>query len=333
VNPEEFIMNRIPGRALLGLLGLLVTALVGIGAVAQSRSDRTFDIPEPMVQASSDPDVVARGRYLVFGPAHCSYCHTSKDLWPRLDAGEELPLTGGYAMQLPIGTLYSTNLTPDPETGIGRLRDGQLARMLRHNVRADGRASLPLMEFQDMSDEDVVAVISYLRSVPPVRNPVPEKQLNLVGRVVMALLITPTAPAGIPPTSAPAEGPSIERGAYLANAVANCAGCHSPRNMTDGTYTGPRFAGGVMDIEGHPTYVFSVPNLTPDPKTGFIVSWTEEQFVASFRTGRRYRTSHMPWGAYKRMSEDDLRAIYRYLMSLDPVENETRPLLQTKRKK
>jgi mono/diheme cytochrome c family protein len=323
-------MRRIVMRSLLGLFGCLGLMVAGAAGIAQARWDRTFNIPEPYVEIRSDAETIDRGRYLVFGPAHCSYCHTPPDLWERLDAGEELPLIGGYAFELPLGTITSPNLTPDLETGIGRYTDGQLARMLRHNVRADGRAALPLMEFQNMSDEDVVAVISYLRSVSAVRNEVPDVEWNLVGKAMMALLIKPTAPAGTPPARSPAEGPSIERGAYLANSVANCAGCHSPRNMADGSYTGPRFSGGVMDVDGDPTHFYSVPNLTPDPKTGFIVSWTEDQFVARFGVGKLHPGSHMPWDAYKRMSEGDLRAVYRYLMSLDPVENATGATLQAK---
>jgi mono/diheme cytochrome c family protein len=330
-SPEKKTVKRIAARASLGLLGILAFALVGLGATAQARWDRTFDVPVPVVHASSDADVVARGRYLVFGPAHCSYCHTPQGDWARLDAGEEIPLVGGYAFELPIGTFRSPNLTPDPETGIGRYTDGQLARMLRHGVRPDGRATLPVMEFQDMSDEDVVAVISYLRSRPAVRNEVPAHELNLLGKAVMAMLIGPTAPNGTPPATSPPAGPTVERGAYLANSVANCAGCHSPRSMTDGSYTGPRFSGGVMDVDGDPTHFFSVPNLTPDPETGHIVGWSADQFVARFRAGKLIEGSHMPWNAFQRMSNDDLRAIHAYLMSLDPVRHDTGPTLQKKK--
>jgi mono/diheme cytochrome c family protein len=325
-------MKHIAARLAIGLIGILALLLVGIGAMAHTRWDRTFDIPEPLLDASDDPGVIARGRYLAFGPAHCSYCHTPPADWPRLDAGEELPLIGGYAMELPIGTIQSPNLTPDAETGIGRITDGQLARMLRHNVRADGRAALPLMEFENMSDEDVVAVISYLRSVPPVRHEVPPSELSLMGKAIMAMLIKPTAPTATPPLRSPPEELTIERGEYLANAVANCAGCHSPRNLSDGSYTGPRFSGGVMDVDGDPTHFFSVPNLTPEPGTGHIASWTEEQFLARFKAGRVYAGSHMPWAAYMRMSDTDLRAIYRYLMELEPIENETGPMLQSKKR-
>jgi mono/diheme cytochrome c family protein len=323
-------VKRILGRAALGLVVLLVLLAGGVVGIAQARWDRGFDIPEPEIHASTDAEVIERGRYLVFGPAHCSSCHTPADHAARLDDGEELPLIGGYEWVLPIGTLRSPNLTPDVETGIGRFTDGQLARMLRHNVRADGRAAFPLMEFQNLSDEDMVAVISYLRSAPSVRHEVPDNEFNLMGKALMAMLIKPTGPAAAPPRQSPTAEVSIERGAYLANSVTNCAGCHSPRSLTDGSYTGPRFSGGVMEVDGDPTHFFSVPNLTPDPKTGYIASWSEEQFLQRFAAGKLHPGSHMPWNAFRRMSDDDLRAIYRYLMSLEPVENETGPTLQKK---
>jgi mono/diheme cytochrome c family protein len=323
---------RLVGRGVAGLFGIVAIAATGIGAVAHGRWDRTFDVAEPALSATTDPLVIDRGRALVFGAAYCSYCHMPIEQWPRLDAGEELPLVGGYALELPIGTLRSANLTPDVETGIGRYSDGQLARMLRHNVRPDGRAVLPLMEYQDLSDEDVVAVISYLRSVPPVHNAVPASEYNLIGKAVMATLIRPIGPTAPVRAASPPAGVSIERGEYLATAVANCVACHSPRSTTDGSYTGPRFSGGSMDVDGDPTQQFSVPNLTPDPATGHIVDWTEARFLARFRAGKLYPASHMPWGAFGRMSEEDLLSIYRYLMSLDPVVNETGPLLQPKKR-
>jgi mono/diheme cytochrome c family protein len=275
--------------------------------------------------------LVEQGRYLVYGPAHCSYCHTPPEQWSRLDAGEELPLVGGYELKLPLGVLRSPNITPDRETGIGRYSDGQLARMLRHGVRPNGRVAFPVMEFQNLSDEDVIAVLSYLRSVDPVRNAVADHDWNLIGKGLLAFLIKPAAPTGRPPVASPAPGVSIERGAYIANSVANCAGCHSPRNLADGSYTGPRFSGGTMEVDGDPDHIFGVPNLTPDAATGHLLAWSEDQFLARFRAGPAYPGSHMPWNAFARMSDDDVRSIYRYLNSLDPVNNATGPILQKKR--
>jgi mono/diheme cytochrome c family protein len=127
----------------------------------------------------------------------------------------------------------------------------------------------------------------------------------------------------------PAEAPTAERGEYLANRVANCAGCHPQRNLLDGSYTGPRFSGGgVIPRETDPSQVYVTPNLTPDSATGHIYRWSEDQFVARFRAGRVFEDTHMPWAAFGKMSDTDLRAIYRYLRSLAPVTNPTGALIQ-----
>jgi mono/diheme cytochrome c family protein len=313
----------------LGVVLTPVVALSGLGATAQLRWDRTFDAPEPALRASLDADVIERGRYLAFGPAHCAVCHSTQDKWARIEAGEELPLTGGFGFKVPFGTIYTANLTPDGETGIGRWTDAQLARMLRHGIRPDGRAAAPFMEFQNLSDEDIVALISYLRAQPPVRNEVPQHEYNMLGKALMAFMITPRGPESVPPARAPAELPTVERGEYMANNVAGCVNCHSKRDMMDGSYIGPRFAGGhEMPFDDDPTKMFVSPNLTPDPATGHIHQWSEEQFVARFRAGRVHPQSHMPWGLFVKMSDADLQAIYRYLRTLEPVRNETGPIVQ-----
>lgn len=313
-------MKRRLTKVLIGVGATLALALVSLAATVTLRWDRTFEAPYPDVRASTDPEVIARGRYLAYGPAHCAACHTGAGQHAALEAGETPPLSGGNEWNLPPGVIRSPNLTPDPETGIGRYSDAQLARMLRHGVRPDGRAAVPFMEFQNLSDEDLVAVISFLRSQPAVRNAVPPSELNVLGKAVMALMIEPIGPSGTPPARAPAAGPTLERGAYLVNSVAGCAGCHSKRNPADGSYTGERLAGGSPPPEeGSLKVALTPPNLTPDPATGHIVGWTEEQFIARFRAGKLVEESHMPWELFGRMSDDDLRAIYRYLMSLEPA--------------
>lgn len=312
-------------KILLGLGGLAAAAvLIASGALGFSTMawDNPRDVDEVGLVASDDPEIIEKGAYLAYGPAHCAYCHTTAEAWPRLDAGERLPMSGGLEFALPFGAVYSENITPDPETGIGSATDGQLARMLRHNVRVDGRVAMPFMEFQNLSDEDVVALISFLRSQEPVRNVVPAARLNLMGKAIMTFLVKPLD--GDPPATAPAEEATIVRGEYLVNNVANCVGCHTNRSMTDGSYTGPRLAGGfVMMSETDPTHGFVTPNLTPDPETGRIANWSEDQFLARFRAGAQLEGSAMPWNAYRRMSDTDIRAVYRYLRSLDAVSNAT----------
>ena len=325
-------MKKIVLRTLLGLVAVIFTGAMGLAGYASARWDRTWDAPLPTLRASTDGAAIARGRYLAYGPALCAECHVANELTKRVEAGEEIPLSGGHEWALPLGTIRSPNLTPDSATGIGRYTDAQLARMLRHMVRPDGRAAAPFMAFQNLSDDDVVAILSFLRAQPPVRNAVAPNDLNLLGKVVSTFLIKPKGPDGDPPAHTPA-GPSVERGSYLLTAASDCVGCHTARNMVDGSFTGPKLAGGgTFPVEGEPDKMLVSPNLTPDPKTGRIVSWTEDQFVDRFRAGKVLPKTYMPWGALSRMTEDDLRSVYRYLKSLPPVEHDTGPVIQAKKK-
>jgi mono/diheme cytochrome c family protein len=303
-----------------------------LAVVVLARWNRTFEAPYPNITASKDARVIARGRYIVYGPGHCAGCHTDSSKHKAINEGAMLPLTGGNIFKLPIGTFYTPNLTPDSETGIARRKDAEIARILRHGVRADGRAALPFMEFHNMSDDDLQAVISYLRSQPAVRNAVPRHSFTFIGKAIMAFVIKPVGPQSTPLVKAPAEEPTVERGAYIANNVAGCAACHTKRSPMDGSYLNTRFAGGMtMEIDDDPTRVLVSPNLTPDPKTGRIAAWPEEQFVGRFGAGVGIPGSHMPWKMYQRMRTTDVQAVYRYLRSLRPVENATGPSVQEKK--
>jgi mono/diheme cytochrome c family protein len=251
-----------------------------------------------------------------------------REQWPALDRGEMLPLSGAHVFPLPFGRIYSANITPDPETGIGRRSDGELARILRHGVRADGHAAVPLMEYQGMSDEDVVAVISFLRTRPAVRNVAPAHELTLPGRLLMAFAIAPTNAAS-PAQTSPA-GPTVARGEYLATTVSACVSCHTNRDGR-GELVGPPFGGGQrMDVAADSTKVYVTPNLTPDPATSVIGRWSEDVFIRRFRQGEQVKGSPMPWGAYGRMTDDDLRSVYQYLRSVPPVVHDTGPKVQRK---
>lgn len=313
-------------RILIGGGSLAIALPAALATVVWARADRTFEAPEPDLSATDDRAMIERGRYLVFGPAHCAACHGPAEMVESTELVGEPPLSGGYAYPLPFGTLRFPNLTPDEETGIGRYTDGQLARVLRYGVKPDGQALLPVMEYQNVSDEDIVAILSWLRVQPPVRREVPPTDLNLLGMALKAFVFRPMGPDAPPPASSPPEAPTVERGEYLANRVAQCAQCHTRRNMADLSFAGPRFAGGAeLNEPFAPDLTFVTPNLTPDPDTGWIASWSEDVFVERFRTGRTVEGSPMMWEFYARLSDADLRAIYRYLMSLEPVRNETGP--------
>ena len=314
-------------RRVLALVGALVVLMVlGGGVFVAARQHLTFDAPYPNVSASTDSAVIARGRYLVRDLAPCATCHGDPSQRAANARGEDVPLVGGFVFDIPPGKFYTRNLTPDPETGLGRVPDRAIARALRYGVGHDGRALLPFMEMQGLADDDLVAVVSYLRSQAPVRHPVPPHEVTLLGRVVKATaLANPVGPASRPPARAP-RGATLENGKYLTEAVTLCWACHTDRSQMTGALTGPRFGGATGFTESDdPTHSWSPPNITADPETGRIGRMTEDQFVARFRQGRLIPGSPMPWQGFARMADDDLRAIYRYLKTVPPVKRDVGP--------
>ncbi len=325
-------MNRALQRVLLGA-GLLaaVLLLIGAGAVvyAMIRYDRSWEIALPSTVASSDPAVIARGEYLVHGPAHCSDCHAPPSARDELFGGAIVALTGGTEEATWLGTWVAPNLTSDTLTGIGKLSDGQIARNLRTGVDRDGQVALPFKDaFADMAEADLVAILSYLRTLPPQTGAPPRKDINIFGKLTLAYFIRPFGPAAPPPAEHPSEA-TATYGGYLANVLGRCGSCHTPRDLRTGEYLGPRFSGGLtFGSRLQPGTIYVAPNLTPDGATGHIAGWSEDAFVARMAAGATIPDSPMPWGNYMRMTETDLRALYRYLMSLDPVVRDNGPIVQ-----
>jgi mono/diheme cytochrome c family protein len=321
------------GKRILKFLGWTAATIASLALlfvlVVLVRVNRKFDAPYPEIRASRDPEVIARGRSIAYGPGHCVNCHTANVEVDSIRAGAMPLLAGGHLFALPLGNIYSANLTPDVRTGIGRYTDAQIARVLRYSVMPDGRATMPFMQFHNLSDEDLTAVISFLRSQKPVRRAVPEHELTFVGKAVVAFLIKPAGPRGTPLKQTPPEEPTVERGEYVANSVGGCAECHTKRNLIDGSYAGERFAGG-MEFDAGDDKIIVSPNLTPS-KTGRITSWSEDQFVGRFGAGVGIPHTHMPWRQFQRMSETDVRAIYRYLRTLPPSDHDPGPSVQAKK--
>jgi mono/diheme cytochrome c family protein len=312
-------------RFLLGVVAVIALFVVGFAVFVASRQHLKFDAPLPAVTASSDSAVIARGRYVVRDLAHCVGCHGDPSQMQGMPTGEDTPLSGGFVFDIPPGRFYARNLTSDPETGIGSYSDGQVARALRFGVGHDGRALLPFMEMQGLSDEDLVAVVSYLRTQAPVHNAVPMHQYTLLGRIVRAtLLANPVGPKETPLHESP-HGATIENGRYIAESVANCWACHTQRDYRTGAMIGPHMGGAKMPDDRNPKLTWAPPNLTSDPTTGRLARFSEDGFVERIREGRAYPGSPMPWEGFQKLDEDDLRAIYRYLKTLPPVVNETGP--------
>lgn len=313
-------MKKVLKYGLIILVGIIAVIVIYINAAW----DKDFDAPYPDLKASIDSSIIARGRYLAYGPAHCAYCHVPVNRISEVAEGKIVPLIGGGKFDIPPALIHSPNITPDDETGIGNLSDKQLARSLRYMVNHKNKFMVPFMAFEGLSDEDLTAIISFLRSQKPVKHEVEPNEYRFLGKALLAFgMLKPEGPKTQPPVSMKKDT-TAEYGSYLANNVANCVGCHTNRDLKTGEFIGKPFAGGFeMEAESYATtqkgYLFITPNLTPDKLTGYITEWSEEDFVNRFRGGRLHDGSPMPWEAYATIDDTELKAIYKYLMSLKPV--------------
>lgn len=315
------------GRLVLGLLVVFVLVAGGIAIYVGSRQNIRVEHASPAIAASADSAVIARGHYLVWSAGPCAGCHGDPAQRAAMDEGVEVPLSGGYTFDIPPGKFHVPNITADLETGIGRIPDSLIARALRYGVRHDGRVLLPFMEVQGLADDDLAAIISYLRTQPATPNPVPAHEPNTLGKVLTATVFaTPIGPASPPPARSP-RGATVENGKYLVESISLCGSCHTQRNPGSGQFTGAPFAGstGMTDESGNQNRTWSPPNITTAPNTGKLGKLSEDEFVTRMRQGRVLPGSPMPWQNYRNMSEDDLRAIYKFLASVPATENEVGP--------
>ncbi|MGB4849749.1 MAG: hypothetical protein WBP41_17620, partial [Saprospiraceae bacterium] len=288
---------------------VLIVLIAGLAIASSMLYDRKYDAPYPDIHASSDSAVIARGHHLVMVTAHCGDCHYQPGDSLLVVKGEDFHLAGGgFPFVFPGGTFYSRNISSDKETGIGNLKDEEIARALRYGVKHDGTVLIPAMEFQNISDEDLTAIISYLRTTPPVNHKVPDNNFNLFGKAILAFMIKPENPIKTPPAKMIPDT-TAEYGEYLARFVSGCRSCHTERNPNTGTYIGGEFAGGPAEpIKGDPPRMLYSANLTPDPKTGVLYNWTFEKFKDRFHQGSSIKESIMPWPAFKKMNDTELLA-------------------------
>lgn len=290
---------------------ILTAAAILLAIMALRCAHTQVPLPAEPVTASG---AVARGEYIVRSVAVCGGCHAAGEKNP------DGPLSGGHEFRnWRIGTARASNLTADEETGLGRWTDAEIVRALRNGVSRDGRLLAPVMPyewFHEMSDDDAFAVARYLKTLPPVRSEVKQSP-NLIFRLGRTFLLKPkpALSASVPPRAATAE-----YGAYLTQHVGLCAECHTPRTgLLQKPDRGRLLAGVPKPPESFPA---QPSNLTPDPDTG-IGRWSEADFIQTIRTGKNPagKPLHpiMPWPALKRMTDDDLRAMYLYLRTLPPL--------------
>ncbi|WP_188966816.1 cytochrome c [Neoroseomonas lacus] len=257
-------------------------------------------------------DPLARGRYLVESIAGCGNCHTPKG--PQGDL-PGLALAGGQVFDEQPFRAVASNITPDPDTGIGRWTDAQIARAIREGIRPDGRIigpPMPIELYRGISDNDLAAMVAYLRSVPPVRHAVPASEYRM-----------PLPPAYGPPVAhvpdPPANDP-VARGAYLAGPVGHCIECHTPM-VEGGRRDWSRTGAGGQPFPG-PWGTSVARNITPDHEHG-IGAWSDAQIIRAVAEGvsadGRPLFPPMGFSYYARISPADLRDLIAYLRSLRPI--------------
>jgi mono/diheme cytochrome c family protein len=314
-------------KTLLKILGGLVALIVVVAACGYGYLMFAYpNVPAATnVTFDKSPERLARGKYLNDHVSGCTTCHTQRD-WTKF-AG---PLktdrlgAGGEKFDLgPSGVLYSPNITP---AVIGSWTDGELLRAVTQGVTPDGRPLFPLMpypHFGAMAEDDVHAVLAYVRSLTAIEGEAPIGALNFPLN-----LIVRTIPAANTYGTRPDPSDKVAYGKYMTRA-ALCTDCHTPIDDRGTPLPGMDFAGGMEFIDTG--YRTRSANITPDADTG-IGSWTEQQFIDKFKAFEnqdpatlseveRRQNTPMPITQYAGMTREDLSAIYAYLRTLKPVIN------------
>ncbi len=260
---------------------------------------------------------LARGRY-IFGAAGGCGCHTV--------AGQPVN-SGGRRYDGPFGTVYSSNITPDRRTGIGSWTDEQVIAAIRLGRRPNGDRLIPVHPytvFNGMAEDDLRALVAFLRTVPPVDRPTPPRRIAvpLFETVFLPAWLAAFAPRETPPPTAPATG--LARGEYLVRSVGHCGECHTPRTVTLAPDNARFLAGNPKGPENS-----VVPNITPDPVTG--LTWSEAEIAEYLRTGNKPdgdvagglmgEVIQGTLAGYKDLTEADRLAIARYLKTIPPIRN------------
>ena len=259
-------------------------------------------VPASLANAS----LVERGAYLAKA-ADCMVCHTAR-------GGKEY--AGGLGIRLPFGTLYSTNITPDKDTGIGNYSDEDFLNALHRGVRRDGARLYPAMPYTSyafITDTDALAIKAYLFSLPPVHATAPANTLTFPFNQRWAMMFW-SALFNLDTRFEPDTSKSAEwnRGAYLAEALAHCGECHTPRNLAFALDNRKKFAGAV-------TAGWRAFNISSDKATG-IGAWRDDDLISYLSIGHAaaHGTASGPMGeavdqSLSQLTPEDIRAVVAYL--------------------
>lgn len=261
-----------------------------------------------MLTASAQAETpVERGKYLFESIAACGNCHT-----PKTPQGPDMArdLAGGMKFDEPFGVVYAANITPDPDTGIGKWTDAQIITAIRDGRRPDGSIigpPMPIALYRGISDDDAQAMVAYLRTVKPVVNKVAKSEYKI-----------PLPPAYGPPVETVASVPRADKvkyGEYLAGPVGHCLECHS----TPGPNGAPDFinhaGAGGMEFKG-PWGVSISANITPHGLRDWSDAAIKTAVAEGVRPDGRRLKPPMAYGYYKNIAAADLDAIVAFLRSM-----------------
>ncbi len=325
---------------MLNLQAKLFSVIAAVAIALLSSCSSGPDIAPPAnITVDKSPERIERGRYLYTTLADCDSCHAEHDYTrlysplasPAHGTGAVLQFQGLPGQGLP-GRMVASNLTPDPDTGIGAWTDGEKIRAIREGISKDGHAlhpTMPYASYRYMSDQDVRALVAYMDQLPAIRNPLPKTELPAA--VLKAI-------SGVPrpvrdPVPPPNPSNQASTGEYLAT-IAYCEECHTPQSGGKPD-TARRFAGGQTFATPAGSVVTA--NLTPDKDTG-IGAWDYARFRDRLQIFRKEyssvealpkigpdRFTVMHYIAYSGLTEADMAALFAYLQTRTPVMQKVTP--------
>jgi mono/diheme cytochrome c family protein len=305
------------------LLGVLV--LVAVAYVLLNRTDARDGVAPAIAGAPASAAVLARGEYLTKA-ADCVACHTV--------AGSDQPFAGGVAFKLPFGTIYSSNISADPASGIGAWSDEEFVRAVREGVRKDGQhlyPAFPYTSYTALSRQDVLAIKAYLMSLPAMTRPNQANDLSFPFNQRWAMGFWNAAFFKSQRFAADSsKSAQWNSGEYLATALGHCAECHTPRNLGFGLEHGKELAG--SELQGWRAY-----NITADAQNG-IGSWSDTDIAAYLKSGHApgRASASGPMGeavehSLQYLTDEDVGALVTYLRSMpareghDPISIDPKP--------
>jgi mono/diheme cytochrome c family protein len=315
-------------KILLGVLAVVVLAVGGAATFLTLKTPAQRPAPELKVEATAER--LERGRYLVENVSSCLHCHSPTDKTRFGTPIQQAAKGAGGECWTPEvgfpGVLCAKNITPHPEHGLGKWTDGEILRALREGVDKHGEALFGIMpygNYRGMSDEDAMAVVAYLRTLPALEGQKPARTLDFPLPIVVKFMPQPLEGT----VTAPDKSDKVAYGRYLSN-IAGCEICHTPVDERHSPLPGKAFSGGQRFPMGQGAVVVSS-NLTPHA-TG-LGGKTRENFIAMFKAYASPeahdipvapgKNSVMPWLGMAGMTEEDLGAIYDYLQTVPAIEN------------